>query len=228
MNVNSFSAADFDGETRLFPLPNLVMFPHVLQALHIFEPRYVELFESALATDRLFALGLLQNGWEPEYEGRPPVYPTVCLCQIVTHKRREDSLYDAVVFGVSRATIKAELQPAHTFRKVQLELLADEVTTKCAESNHLEECLLSAVDELMPGNAPMIRQLREQSAPDATLSILTDLLAYSLPLETELKQRLLSNTCVMQRAQCLLGHLSKINQPKSGGCGGFPPQFSDN
>ena len=30
---------DFEGDIRLFPLPNLVLFPHVLQPLHIFEPR---------------------------------------------------------------------------------------------------------------------------------------------------------------------------------------------
>ena len=28
---------------RLFPLPNLVMFPHVMQPLHIYEPRYREM-----------------------------------------------------------------------------------------------------------------------------------------------------------------------------------------
>ena len=36
----SFSARDFGGKVRLFPLPNLVLFPHVMQPLHIFEPRY--------------------------------------------------------------------------------------------------------------------------------------------------------------------------------------------
>jgi len=36
---DTFSEAEFSGTARLFPLPNLVLFPHVLQPLHVFEPR---------------------------------------------------------------------------------------------------------------------------------------------------------------------------------------------
>ena len=32
-----FDAATFSGVARLFPLPNLVLYPHVMQPLHIFE-----------------------------------------------------------------------------------------------------------------------------------------------------------------------------------------------
>ena len=53
---------DFSGTVRLFPLPNLVMFPHVVQPLHIFEPRYREMLEDALEHDRLLAMALLQPG----------------------------------------------------------------------------------------------------------------------------------------------------------------------
>jgi ATP-dependent Lon protease len=44
---------DFDGQVRLFPLPELVLFPHALQPVHIFEPRYCELLLDAHGpTDR--------------------------------------------------------------------------------------------------------------------------------------------------------------------------------
>ena len=55
----AFSPDQFSGQARMFPLPNLVMFPHVMQALHIFEPRYRALFEEAIEDDRLIALGSL-------------------------------------------------------------------------------------------------------------------------------------------------------------------------
>ena len=32
--------SNFTGLVKLFPLPNLVLFPGVIQPLHIFEPRY--------------------------------------------------------------------------------------------------------------------------------------------------------------------------------------------
>ncbi|HEU5119195.1 MAG TPA: LON peptidase substrate-binding domain-containing protein, partial [Isosphaeraceae bacterium] len=39
---------DFDGVTRLFPLAGVVMFPHVVLPLHIFEPRYRQMTRDAL------------------------------------------------------------------------------------------------------------------------------------------------------------------------------------
>jgi Lon protease-like protein len=67
----AFSPDQFSGLARVFPLPNMVMFPHVMQALHIFEPRYLAMFEEAIQDDRLIALGLLAPGWEQQYEERP-------------------------------------------------------------------------------------------------------------------------------------------------------------
>ena len=71
----SFSVESFSGTARLFPLPNLVLFPHVMQPLHIFEPRYRSMLEDALASDGLIAMALLAPGWENDYEGRPNLYP---------------------------------------------------------------------------------------------------------------------------------------------------------
>src|ERR1700722_18263914 len=78
----------FSGVARLFPLPNLVLFPHVLQPLHVFEPRYRALVEEAMAADRLIAMALLEPGWEPDYDGRPPVSGIACLGRITTAQRR--------------------------------------------------------------------------------------------------------------------------------------------
>src|SRR4051794_5768632 len=40
MNEDQAALSGFSGLARLFPLPNLVLFPHVVQGLHVFEPRY--------------------------------------------------------------------------------------------------------------------------------------------------------------------------------------------
>jgi len=102
----AFSSDQFSGQARMFPLPNLVMFPHVMQALHIFEPRYRALFEEAIEDDRLIALGSLAPGWEGDYEGRPPLRPTACLCRI----RGYTVDADGTVFRISQA------QPARKTR----------------------------------------------------------------------------------------------------------------
>ena len=58
----------------IFPLPSVVLFPNVFLPLHIFEPRYRQMFTEALAGDRMVGMVLLRPGYEADYEGTPPIY----------------------------------------------------------------------------------------------------------------------------------------------------------
>jgi Lon protease-like protein len=84
--------ADFDGTVRLFPLPNLIMFPHVVQALHIFEPRYCEMLSEALESDHLITMAVLEPGWETHFELHPKLARFVCIGRIVSHTPLGDCL----------------------------------------------------------------------------------------------------------------------------------------
>ena len=114
-----FRCEPFSGTARLFPLPNLVLFPHVLQPLHVFEPRYRELVEESLAGDRLIAMALLSPGWESDYDGRPPLYPSACLGRIATYHRFEDGRYNLLLAGLQRIRLVRELEPAKPFREAE-------------------------------------------------------------------------------------------------------------
>ena len=111
-----FDANTFSGVVRLFPLPNLVLYPHVMQPLHIFEDRYREMLEDALADDQLIAMALLEPGWEHDYDSRPPVAPLACLGKVVAHHRLEDGRYNLLLLGVQRVRIVEELDPLRSFR----------------------------------------------------------------------------------------------------------------
>src|SRR5262245_28887250 len=111
-------AATAQGPVRLFPLPNLVMFPHVVQPLHVFEPRYCDLLEDALADDRLIAMVLLEPGWEANYEGRPPIAPVACLGKVVAHERLPAGRHNILLRGLRRAAIQRELPASRAFRQV--------------------------------------------------------------------------------------------------------------
>src|SRR5947209_17017865 len=91
--------AKFDGTARLFPLPNLVLFPQVIQPLHIFEPRYRQMTADALDDDRLIALALLQPGWEPDYGGTPPLFASACLGKIVADQCLPDGRFNLLLRG---------------------------------------------------------------------------------------------------------------------------------
>lgn len=96
----------------IFPLPSVVLFPNVFLALHIFEPRYRQMFTEALNGDRMIGMVLLQPGHEAEYDGNPPIYRTGCSGLITHSERLEDGRYNVVLRGVEKFTISAEEDPA--------------------------------------------------------------------------------------------------------------------
>src|SRR5436190_1334396 len=116
MSQDNFSLEDFCGTARLFPLPNLVLFPHVAQPLHIFEPRYQELMADALEDDRLIALALLQPGWEEDYHKKPPIYRMVCLGRILQEEKLEGGRYNLLLQGLCRARVREELKTDKLYR----------------------------------------------------------------------------------------------------------------
>ena len=129
MNDDSlaFSPENFSGFARLFPLPNLVMFPHVMQAMHIFEPRYRSLFEEAISDDKHIALGVLAPGWEVDYEGRPALESMACLCRIATYQRTPEGTYNVLLLGVRRIQLQKELPPTKPFRVAEAQIIEDHV-----------------------------------------------------------------------------------------------------
>src|SRR5262245_44622238 len=115
----------FGGTARLFPLPNLVLFPQAVQALHIFEPRYRQMTADALVSDRLIAMALLRPGWEADYEGAPPIHPVVCLGRVVADQLLDDGRYNLLLRGVSRARIVEEVSSDKLYRTARVRLLED-------------------------------------------------------------------------------------------------------
>ena len=95
-------------EIPLFPLPNVVLFPGAFLALHIFEPRYRVMLADALAGDRVIGIVLLRPGWEPDYEGWPPVYPIGCAGAISHADRLDDGHYNIIVRGLEKFRIVSE------------------------------------------------------------------------------------------------------------------------
>src|SRR6185436_6296298 len=121
----TFDEARFTGAVRLFPLPDLLMFPHVVQPLHIFESRYRELLNDALDGDGLIVMSILAPGWENDYEGRPRVLPHVCVGKVVTHHRLDDGRYNLMLLGMRRARIVDEMAPTRSFRQAEVVLMDD-------------------------------------------------------------------------------------------------------
>ena len=142
---------DFSGLTRLFPLPDLVMFPHVVQPLRVFEPRYVEMFEAALADDHLISMAVLESGWESEYAMEPPIHPVCCLGRIISHDKQPDGTYNFLLAGVQRVRVLQEHETESPFRSADVELIEDIYQSIPSELDRsLQEEILVAFRSLTP------------------------------------------------------------------------------
>lgn len=227
----SFSAEDFSGVVRLFPLPDHVMFPHVLQPLHIFESRYREMMEDALAGDGLIAMATLSPGWENEYDSRPPLYEHACLGHINTHHKLGDGRYNLLLEGLHRLKIVEELPPTRSFREARVEILEDHYPPATASMRQLmRKQLVGQFRKLLPASSSVQESLRELLSRDLPLGVITDVVAYAADLDVDFKQQLLAERDVDRRT----GMLSQALVEKLADGGGaelfsqFPPEFSQN
>jgi uncharacterized protein len=228
----SFSLENFSGTARLFPLPNLVVFPHVMQPLHIFEPRYRAMLEEALGSDQLIGMTMLAPGWENDYDGRPPLRSTGCLCRIATHQVTEQGTYNVLLVGLRRMEIVRELAPRKLFREAEVKVTDDAYPVEIAKQRaDLQRRLVSEFRRAMPKLEAAQDQIEELLTAKINLGMLTDIIAYTLPLDQKIKEDLLAQPLPDLRALLLLECLSSRGHRPAGymrASHKFPPEFSLN
>jgi Lon protease-like protein len=225
------ASGEFDGSARLFPLPNLVLFPHVIQALHIFEPRYRQMTADALAGDRLIAPVLLRPGWEEDYEGRPAVHPVACLGKIVADQRLEDGRYNLRLCGLRRVRLLHEVPADRAYRTARVELLSDAGALADDAADALRASLAEQLPRWLPPDAAVRGQFRKLLESDLPAGALCDVFAFALPLDVGLKQQLLEELDVPARARRLaemLREQTPIAEAAAEPWRKFPPDFSAN
>ena len=221
----TFDPARFGGTARVFPLPGMVMFPHVMQALHIFEPRYRAMLEDALSDDRLIAMATLSNA-PGDDAARPALEPAACLCRIATSQRAPDGTSNILLLGVRRLTLGAERPPIRPFRVFEAEILEDiEPAVAEGAAAGLQQDLLAAFRRTLPEIPQAREQLDQLLAADLSLGMLADIVAYSLDLDVRWKLRLLAEPDVVRRTRLLVQALSQRSARKPRP---FPPPFSRN
>jgi ATP-dependent Lon protease len=238
----TFDETRFSGAVRLFPLPDLVMFPHVMQPLHIFEPRYREMLNEALDSDGLIAMSILAPAGIAGRDGRPAVLPQVCVGKVVTHQRLDDGCYNIMLLGMRRARVVEELATDESFRRAEVELLDDiyretEEPQRATVQAMLAKSFQAALP--LPPEDEAKGAVRELLGGEIPIGVLTDLVSFALPLPASLKRALLAECDVDRRARALLGALKNgapeqcINIDRQSAAPraatkGFPPRFSAN
>lgn len=221
----------FDGITRLFPLPNVVLFPGVLLPLHIFEPRYCQMVSDAMDSDQLVTMVLLKPGHEDDYEGTPPVHDVGCLGQIIHHEPLPDGRSNLILRGQYRVRIDSEEPSDRLYRTAHVVILEDEYPPggPDAVADDVEQVLDSMKEILtLVGRSADAKKIA--AAGRVPPGRLCDLACHCLGFDSSVKQSLLAEQIVARRAETLLAWMQtllktierRIN-PK-----GQPPEFSMN
>lgn len=229
-NESPFELSDFKGKVRLFPLPNLVLFPHVMQPLHIFEPRYRALLEEALSGDGLIAMAVLAPGWEANYDCRPALEPVACLCRIANWQKTPEGTYNVLLVGVRRIRLLEELPPDKLFREARVEIL-DDIDAPELEVQQAEQQakLVASFQEILPTLTDSAEPLLKLLSQQISLGMLTEIMSYTLDLGLELKLQLLGEPRVAARAELLIAAAQRLaGKITSGPRPKFPPEFSMN
>jgi Lon protease-like protein len=183
----------------LFPLPNVVLFPNVFLALHIFEPRYREMVRDSLAGDRIIGMTLLRPGWETDYEGRPPIYSIGCAGLITFSEQHDDGRYNIVLRGMEKFRVTGE-DHSRSYRLAAVEPLSEAITSEDRAIVRAERRRLEAL--LVP--QPEGRGVDSKVPPSMSDEDLVNALAQYLDLEPVEKQALLERDGLVSRCRSLI------------------------
>lgn len=208
------SLAGFSGKARLFPLPNLVFFPQVMQPLHIFEPRYRQMTADALEGDRFIALALPKPGWENDYAGKPELHPVACVGRILAEQQLDDGRFNILLRGVARIRLAKEIASKKLYRMARVEVLHDTPIADEDRSCHWRRLLIDKTPSWFPNQDEIVGQFRKLLHGDLGLGMLSDIIAFALPLEAEFKQTLLEELDVETRLNILHDFMEAKKKPR--------------
>jgi Lon protease-like protein len=213
---------------RLFPLPNLVFFPQVMQPLHIFEPRYRQMTEDALADDRLIAMVLPMPGWEEDYAERPAIHAVACVGRIMAEQRLEDGRFNILLRGTTRVHIVEELPASKLYRLAKVKALNEIPLKDEAHICHWRQTLNDKMPAWFVKQSEVVDQLRKLLDSELDLGTFCDIMTFALPLDAEFKQQLLEELDAEARLRKLHDFLEATQAVNENSTRKFPPEFSVN
>ena len=100
----------------VFPLSNFIIFPNTSVPLNIFEPRYIEMIDNSIKTDRI--IGMIQP--KKQKNGIPELYNVGCAGKITNFNETEDGRYLIVINGISRFKILKEINNNKPYRECEI------------------------------------------------------------------------------------------------------------
>ena len=204
---------NFSKAFPVFPLRDVVLLPHALLRLFIFEPRYRQMIGHALDSRGQIAMAVFAGeAWQQEYHDTPAIRSAVCLGQVEQHDMDGDGNYRVLLHGVCRARVLEELPPdgAHLYRRARLEpveptpVQEDELVT---ERRAVQELICEAPLTELVACTGVLKQIEANELPT---SVLFELVTIALLNDKALQYRLLAEGSAHKRAGVIEHELIRL------------------
>ena len=179
----------------VFPLSNFIIFPNTSVPLNIFEPRYIEMINESMKTDRI--IGIIQP--KEQKKNISELYTVGCAGKITNFNETSDGRYLIVLNGISRFKILKEINNNKPYREceVSFDEYSDDMQKNYNEVKFPDlELIFKNLKSLFKKKGYMInfKELEKQSL-DQTINAL----AMASPFSLEEKQVLLETINIKNR-----------------------------
>ena len=180
----------FPKKIPIFPLSNFIIFPKTTVPLNIFEPRYIEMINDSMKSDKF--IGMIQPKTVVESgDSGPELHKIGCLGKITSFKETEDGRYLIDLKGIIRFKISSELKSDKKYRvcEVNYDAYLEDLNEKKEDLKFSDlELIFKDLKTLFQKRGFIINwQALEKQSLDETINAL----AMASPFSLEEKQILL-------------------------------------
>ena len=223
------SIKDLPSVLPVFPLRGCILLPRAGLPRNIFEPRYLEMFDDAIAGNRLVAIvqpqrTMIAANDDSDDDGESPEGSDValrqigCIGRITAFQELEDGRLITSLTGVCRCDVAAEVASGKLYRtfRVNAERFAGDLIAGVGEQDVPRERLLATLKKFLEA-----RNLKAdwQSIGRSGSETLVNSLSVMSPYGPEEKQALLESATLKTRAETLIA-LAEMELAASGGPSG--------
>ena len=110
---------DLPKKISVFPLSNFIIFPKTTVPLNIFEPRYLDMVNESMKSNKL--IGMIQPKSPENEDNLPELHDIGCLGKITSFKETEDGRYMIELKGLIRFKIIKEIKSQNKYREYEVD-----------------------------------------------------------------------------------------------------------
>ena len=121
---------DLPTKIPIFPLSNFVIFPGTDVPLNIFEPRYIQMIDESIKSNRM--IGMIQPKAKSDPK-KPDLFKVGCLGKISSFNETKDGRYVVVLNGITRFNTIEEINNKKLFREFKINYKGFENDTNTKE-----------------------------------------------------------------------------------------------